>query len=98
MVFRCSFSGELWKYGGDSSWWFICLPVEDAEDIERFCSHRKRNFGSIRVNVTIGETSWQTSLFRDTKSNSYLLPVKAAIRRKEEMVEHTVYEVMITVD
>ncbi len=57
----------------------------------------KRNFGSIRVTVTIGETSWQTSLFRDTMSNSYLLPVKAAIRRKEEMVEHTVYEVMITV-
>ncbi len=98
MVFRCSFTGELWKYGGDSSWWFIRLPIEDAEDIERFCSHRKRNFGSLRVTVTIGETSWQTSLFRDTKSNSYLLPVKAAVRKREVMVEHAMYEVTIVVE
>ncbi len=31
MMFRCEFSGELYKYGGEASWWFIRLPVEDAE-------------------------------------------------------------------
>jgi hypothetical protein len=98
MVFSCCFSGELWKYGGESSWWFISLPVEDAEDLERFCSHRKRNFGSIRVTATVGETSWQTSLFRDTKSNSYLLPVKASVRSKEKLVEKISYEVTIAVE
>ncbi len=96
-MFRCQFSEVLWKYGGESSWWFIRLPVEDAEDLERFCSHRKRNFGSIRVTVTIGKTSWQTSLFRDTKSNSYLLPVKAAVRSQEKMIENQSYEVSISV-
>jgi hypothetical protein len=98
MVFRCSFSGELWKYGGESSWWFISLPVEDSEDLERFCAHRKRNFGSIRVTANIGGTSWQTSVFRDTKSNSYLLPVKAHVRRKEQLVERSYYEVAIFVE
>ncbi len=97
MVFKCSFAGKLWKYGGESSWWFIRLPIEDAEDLERFCSHRKRNFGSIRVEVTIRETSWQTSLFRDTKSNSYLLPIKASIRNQENLVEDQSYEVSISV-
>jgi hypothetical protein len=98
MVFRCSFSAELWKYGGESSWWFISLPVEDSEDLERFCSHRKRNFGSIRVTANIGETSWQTSVFRDAKSNSYLLPVKANVRSKEKLVEKNSYEVNISVE
>lgn len=97
MVFRCSFSGKLWKYGGESSWWFISLPVEDSEDLEQFCSHRKRNFGSIRVTANIGETSWQTSVFRDSKSNSYLLPVKANVRYKEKLVENNSYEVTLTV-
>ena len=98
MVFRCSFSGELWKYGGESSWWFISLPMEDSNDLEQFCSHRKRNFGSIRVTATIGQTSWQTSVFRDTKSNAYLLPVKATVRAREKLVEQNVYEVAISVE
>ncbi len=97
MVFRCSFSGELWKYGGESSWWFISLPVEDAEDLEKFCSHSKRNFGSIRVTVNIGQSCWQTSVFRDSKSNTYLLPVKAEVRSKEKLVENNSYEVTLTV-
>ncbi len=97
-MFRCEFSGELYKYGGEASWWFIRLPVEDAEDLEKFCSHRKRNFGSIRVTVTIGKTSWQTSVFRDTKSKSYLLPVKAAVRNKEKLVESQSYDVSISVE
>lgn len=98
MVFRCSFSGELRKYGGESSWWFISLPVEDAKDLEQFCSHRKRNFGSIRVTAKIGETSWQTSVFRDTKSNSYLLPIKANVRSTEKLIETNSYEVTISVE
>ena len=98
MIFRCSFLGRLWKHGGKSSWWFISLPVKDAEDLERFCSHRKRSFGSIRVTANIGETSWQTSLFRDKKSNSYLLPVKAKVRTKEKLVEENSYEVTISVE
>jgi hypothetical protein len=97
-VFRCSFTGELWKYSGDSAWWFIRLPVEDAQDVERFCSHRKKSFGSIRVTVTIGSTTWQTSLFRDSKSNSYLLPIKASVRTKEKLIEKSMYEVSIAVE
>jgi hypothetical protein len=94
MVFRCSFSGELWKYSGESSWWFIRLPVEDSEDLEQFCSHLKRSFGSIRVTASIGETSLQTSVFRDNRSNSYLLPVKANVRSKEKLFETNSYELL----
>lgn len=97
MEFRCQFSGKLWKYGGESSWWFISLTVEDSADLERFCYDRKRNFGSIRVSATIGGTEWMTSVFRDSKSNCYLLPVKASVRTKEKLVENLSYEVRIAV-
>ena len=73
------------------------MPVKDAEVLEQFCAHRKRSFGSIRVTATIGETSWQTSLFRDSKSNSYLLPIKAKVRGKEGLKENGSYGVEITV-
>ncbi len=97
MEYRCSFSGKLWKYGGKSSWWFISLPVEDSEDIQKICSHRKRDFGSIGVTATIGNSTWQTSLFRDTKRNCYLLPIKRSVRVAEDLQENSSYEVTIEI-
>jgi Domain of unknown function (DUF1905) len=49
--------------------------------MDRETAHRP--FGSVAVGVTLGSTTWTTSLFRDTKSGSYLLPVKAGVRRRE---------------
>jgi hypothetical protein len=40
-----------------------------------------RGFGSVRVQVVVGEERWSTSLFPDTESGSYVLPVKQAVRR-----------------
>ena len=39
-------------------------------------------FGSAGVRVTIGSTTWATSLFADTKRASYLVPIKAPVRRR----------------
>jgi len=40
--------------------------------------------------VNIGKTSWMTSIFPDKKSTSYLLPIKAEIRKKEQIKENDV--------
>ncbi len=42
-----------------------------------------RGFGSIRVAATIGRTRWNTSIFPDAKSGSYVLPVKKQVRQAE---------------
>ena len=39
-------------------------------------------FGSVAARVTLGEVAWETSLFADSKSASYLLPLKADVRRR----------------
>jgi hypothetical protein len=33
--------------------------------------------------VTIGKTKWKTSVFPDKRSGTYLLPLKAEVRKKE---------------
>ncbi|MGB7880788.1 MAG: DUF1905 domain-containing protein, partial [Ilumatobacteraceae bacterium] len=43
----------------------------------------RRGFGSVRVEVTVGSTTWRTSIFPDTKSESFVLPVKQAVRLAE---------------
>ena len=44
-----------------------------------------RGWGSIRVRITIGSTSWDTSLFPDSKRKSYLFAIKASVRKAEDL-------------
>ena len=75
-----TFDAELWPYGGaDGSWVFLTVPEEVGEEI-RETSGPPRGFGSVRVEVTLGPTTWRTSVFPDSR-RGYVLPVKRAVRR-----------------
>lgn len=78
-----NFSAELWLHPGAAGWHFVTLPAELADDVRARTAGTARPFGSLPVVVAIGRTSWATSLFADTTSASYLLPVKAEVRRRE---------------
>lgn len=74
---------KVFLYPGMAGWHFICVPKEQSEDINKRFGARKRGWGSLPVLVTLGKTSWKTSIFPDKKSGSYLLPLKADVRKKE---------------
>lgn len=80
---RFEFASKLWRHQGDAAWYFITLPLDVADDIEELTAPARRGFGSVRVEVTIGATVWRTSLFPDNKAESYVLPVKQAVRSAE---------------
>jgi Domain of unknown function (DUF1905) len=78
------FTAPLWKYSGDSAWHFITVPTDVSVRI-KFLQSGRRGFGSVRVLVTIGASQFETSVFPDSKSGCYLLPVKASIRKAEKI-------------
>jgi hypothetical protein len=41
------------------------------------------HFVTLPARVELGASTWTTSLFADTKSSSYLIPIKAEMRRRE---------------
>lgn len=63
----------------------MSVPKKDAELIKERFEGLSRGWGSFPVTVTIGKTSWKTSIFPDKKSGTYLLPVKADVRKKEKI-------------
>lgn len=77
----------IWKYGGVASWYFITLTKKQGSEIKDRYSNLKKGWGSIPVEVTIGKTTWKTSIFPDKQSGSYLLPLKALVRSKEGLRE-----------
>ena len=74
------FAAPLWRYPGADGWHFASLPAEISVDITDLTAGTRRGFGSVRVAVTVGATSWRTSLFPDSTTGAYLLPVKKAVR------------------
>lgn len=77
------FVAPLWLYPGEGGWRFVTVPAEIAEEITDLSAGSRRGFGSVKVAVTVGETSWQTSVFPDGASGTYLLPVKKSVRTAE---------------
>jgi hypothetical protein len=84
------FDAELWLWDArkSDSWTFLRLPVGASEEIREYSAGAVRaGFGSVRVAVTIGGTSWTTSIFPDSAAGVYVLPIKKAVRTAEK-VEH----------
>lgn len=78
---------KIWLYPGDNAWHFITIPEELSSVIKKKHGLSARGFGSLPVLVTVGKTAWKTSIFPDKRSGTYLLPIKAAVRKKEECQE-----------
>lgn len=85
-------SGKVWNYLNGGSWVFVNVPLDESGQIKAIHGSRKKGFGSLRVSATIGETNWKTSIFPDTKSGCYLLPLKADVRKKESIEEGDVID------
>ncbi len=80
------FKSEVWLYPSDvASWHFVTVPKKESADIKKKKKGPKRGWGAVKVKVNIGKTSWTTSIFPDKKSDCYILPLKADVRKKEDV-------------
>jgi hypothetical protein len=94
-----TFSGKLWRWQSETAtaWHFITLPIELSEDIKAFTKHLARGFRSVKVEVTIGETVWKTSLFPSKEQGAYLLPIKKSVRDAESLIVDKPAEVHLSI-
>jgi hypothetical protein len=79
------FGAPLWRYPTADGWHFVSLPAEVSAEITEITAGARRGFGSVRVAVTVGATSWRTSIFPDSKAGTCLLPVKKTVRVAEHL-------------
>lgn len=78
-------AAKVWLHQGKAAWYFVTLPRSQSEAIRWLYCGAKREWGSLPVTVTIRETRWTTSIFPARKAGAYLLPLKAEIRKKENI-------------
>ena len=71
---------KLWT-GQDGSSHFLTVPDVEAVEIRAHSLMNPRGFRSVRVECSIGDVTWRTSVFPQ-KSGGYFLPVKAEVCRR----------------
>ncbi len=81
------FTAQVWRHSGPDGWHFATVPIDVASDITELTEGTRRGFGSVRVAVTVGATSWRTSVFPDSRAGTYVLPVKKAVRAAEDLTD-----------
>ena len=94
MTERITHTGPLWRWttpAAPAAWHFITIDGAAGEALSATALMRRmeglsRGFGSLKVAATIGETTFNTSVF-PSKETGWLLPIKAAVRKAEGLSE-----------
>lgn len=74
------FEADVIYWRGPSPFFYAPIPPQQAEDIRRLSRLVSYGWGMIPVEAQIGGVVFRTSLF--PKAETYLLPLKAEVRRK----------------
>ena len=83
------FTATLWQWQGDgpATWRFVTLPFDVTDEIDDITTGRQGGFGSVPVKVTVGRTTWTTSVFPSKEQQSFILPMKASVRKAESLTD-----------
>lgn len=77
------FHGKIWFWKGPAPWFFVTVPERQSEDLKAISRMVTYGWGCIPVTVRLGKTEWTTSLI--PKDGLYLVPIKASVRKAENL-------------
>jgi hypothetical protein len=77
------FTGRVIEWRGPSPYYFVPLPDEESADVREVAAMATYGWGVIPVQARIGDAVFETSLF--PKDGGYLLPLKDAVRKPQDL-------------
>ncbi len=83
---RYHFTAQLWQDTSSGSWVFVSLPNDISKEIREHLQWQEEGWGRMKATAIIGELEWETAIWFDRKRKTYLLPIKAIIRKKASLV------------
>jgi hypothetical protein len=93
---RVTFEAPLWQWSSRPDLWtFVSVPAAISDEILDRAAAYTHGFGSVRVEVTVGGTTWRTSIFPG--EDGYSLPIKRAVREAEGLTLHGPVQVALRV-
>jgi hypothetical protein len=82
---KYQFKAAPWQYKGKGAWIFVSLPQKMSKEIRKYFKPEEEGWGRLKATAQIGSSEWKTAIWFDTKADTYLLPLKSEIRKKENV-------------
>lgn len=92
---KYEFSEKPWQHSSLGGWYFVSLPTEIAKEIRSMLKSEEEGWGRLKAVAKIGNSEWKTAIWFDSKNETYLLPLKAEIRKKENIEAGKLIDVVI---
>ena len=86
---KYEFSARAYQYSSSKEmcgWTFVSLPKKLSVEIRENFKHLEEGWGRMKITAKLGSSEWHTAIWFDTKQDAYLLPLKANIRKQENVV------------
>jgi hypothetical protein len=93
---QLDFSGAMWFWRGPAPYHFVTVPERESVELHDVSSLVSYGWGVIPVVARIGSTSWSTSLF--PKNGGYLVPIKASVRKVQDLELSDILQVTLVVE
>lgn len=75
---------KLWV-GSKSTWHYVSLPQGMSDEIHTLSQYhqtKRRGWGAVKVDVSVEDQQWQTSIFPAFDNKRYALFLKADVRKQ----------------
>jgi hypothetical protein len=92
---KYEFTASPWHYNAPGGWYFVSVPVSLSEEIRQTFKREEEGWGRLKATARIGQSEWKTAIWFDTKRKTYLLPLKALIRKKEKLETGHDYPIVV---
>jgi len=79
------FDGKIWFWRGPAPWYFVTVPEKQSGELKAIVGFVTYGWGMIPATVRIGKTEWTTALW--PKDGLYIVPIKASVRKAENLEE-----------
>ncbi|XOV94482.1 MAG: DUF1905 domain-containing protein [Bacteroidota bacterium] len=79
---KYDFTTKMWRHNSTGGWYFVSLPKDLSKEIREHFQWQEEGWGRMKAFAGIGEMTWESSIWFDTKMDTYILPIKADIRKR----------------
>lgn len=94
---KYEYQTEMWKHNASGGWHFTALPQNLSKEIRENLKWQEEGWGRMKASAQIGELMWETAIWFDTKMGTYILPIKAGIRKKGNLKINETIEMILWV-
>ncbi len=91
------FEGTVHRWRNNEGIFLVSLPNDLSDDIKEISEGMTNGWGSLKVEAKLGSVVWRTSIFPDSKTGCFDLPLKAEVRKKNNIDEGSEVKVQLDV-